>query len=148
MEKRRVINFDEFTKGEIYSELLKIREYLETKWDELKSNRQCIRTVYFINKVLGGDISGGWVSSNPKEHEQGGFLDKNGKWNFHYWNIIGDYIIDITSDQFGEDKINILDKSDRRYISTSTKMDIKQDFRYTGDVVDVWIDEYKKLNSI
>ena len=145
MEKRRVDNFSKFNKKKLHDDLQKIRDFLETKWADLKSTRQCIRTVYFINKVLGGDIYGGWVSSNPKPNEKGGFLDKNGKWNFHYWNVIGNYIVDITSDQFGENSINILDKNDKRYVNNSTKQDIKQDFRYTGDVVDSWIEEYKKL---
>lgn len=130
---------------DLYYKLSSIRDFLDTKFNG-DSTRQCIRTTYFLNKIFGGKICGGWISSNPHPSQKGGFSDKTGKWNFHYWLVLNNQIIDITSDQFGEPKINILSISDKRYYNTANLYDIKQDFRYVGDVVDIWIDEYKRNN--
>jgi len=149
MEKRcliYVLTFESYTES-IEDDLKDIRKFLENKWETKKSNRQCIRTVYFLKNVIGGKIVGGWVSSKPRENERGGFLDKTGKWNFHYWIEKNGKIIDITSDQFGEPKINVLPAKDARYVKNCTAQDMKNDFKFTGEVVDAWIEEYKKINK-
>jgi hypothetical protein len=137
--------FEQFkTDTSLDDQLKSIRVFLETKWDNGSSNRQCIRTVYFLKAILGGAIKGGWVSSNPRPDQKGGFLDKNGQWNFHYWLQKDDKIIDITSDQFGEPAINILSLNDKRYHNTTDAQYIKQDFKHTPYVVDEWIKEYRQ----
>jgi peptidoglycan/xylan/chitin deacetylase (PgdA/CDA1 family) len=130
------------------AKLQTIRQFLESKWDGENSTRQCIRTVYFLKHTIGGAIKGGWVSSNPKPNEKGGFLDKNGKWNFHYWLVKNGNIIDLTSDQFGEPAINILPENDTRYYPNADSYNLREDFKFTGFVVDEWIDEYSALYGI
>jgi len=125
-----------------YDELKVIKKFLETKWGN-DSLKQCIRGTYFLKELLGGEINGGWVSSNPSPDEVGGFKDRNGKWNFHYWLLKDNKIIDITSDQFGEKPINVLSGDDERYVNNADEYNKTHDFRYTPDIVDVWITEYK-----
>lgn len=128
---------------DLYS-LKKIRSFLETKWDNTNPLSQCIRTTYFLQKILGGKIAGGWVSSNPLASDKGGFKDQNGKWNFHYWLVLDNQIVDLTADQFGESPIIITSIKDHRYHSTATSQDIKQDFRFTPEIVDNWIGEFNR----
>lgn len=134
--------YERFNYEQLYTELKSIKIFLETKFTDKNSAKQCIRATYFLNKVIGGKICGGWTRTNPLPNERGGFKDKNGKWNFHYWIQKNDYIIDLTSDQFGEPSINILPKNDRRYCNNADEYNKKQDFKYTGDVVDKWISEW------
>lgn len=127
--------------------IIKIRRFLEERWNDNNPVRQCIRTVYFLQKVLGGKIKGGWVTTNPKSHEKGGFKDSKGNWNFHYWLEKDGKIIDLTSDQFGEPKINILPNSDNRYYHNADAYNLKHDFRYTPIIVDKWIKDFKEQEN-
>lgn len=124
--------------------LSSIRSFLESKWNDGSSQKQCIRATYFLHKLLGGTIKGGWVSSNPLPNESGGFFDKSGKWNFHYWLEKDGQIIDITSDQFMEPKIIVVPSGDKRYKNKATRQDIQDDFKWTKFVVDEWIEEYRR----
>jgi hypothetical protein len=51
----------------------------------------------------------------------------------------------LTSDQFGEATINILPENDTRYHPNADSYNLMEDFKFTGFVVDEWINEYTTL---
>ncbi|WDZ76013.1 hypothetical protein PWG15_15555 [Ensifer adhaerens] len=81
----------------------------------------CGRTSLFLVRALnaeGLDACGvsGTPRAGPLEPEIGpfGFLH-NGSWQGHAWVECGDFILDITADQFGAPPILVVDRADTRY---------------------------------
>jgi hypothetical protein len=129
-------------------ELKRLHAFLSTRWPNGLPHNQCNRTAYIVQKLLGGLVAGGW----PRDDRTGlkinrGFCDSTGKWRFHYWNVIGNYIVDLTAGQFEDDSIIFTDKNDPRYCAIVTGLpDDLKDFESTRtSIAAEWLAEYVSL---
>ncbi|KSV78886.1 hypothetical protein N182_17975 [Sinorhizobium sp. GL2] len=116
--------------------LLKIataaRHFIEPIWMEwhrhagadrptIASQGTCGRTSLFLQRVLSTQgFSADWVCGTPRsgplEPEIGPFGFNCGKsWQSHAWVECGDFIVDITADQFGAPPVLVVDRTDNRY---------------------------------
>jgi hypothetical protein len=87
----------------------------------VSSQWTCGRTSLFLVRILSTrGFEARWVSGTPRtapgEPEIGpyGYLC-DGIWQSHAWAECGDYIVDITADQFGAPPVLVVDRGDRRY---------------------------------
>lgn len=129
------------------SDLKKNKSFLKSKWGKDDSSNQCQRATWFLHRLYGGTIKGGWPKDGPRELNAGflcrGITCPDGEWAFHYWLEKDGYIIDLTSDQFvGGKDIVLTPVGDERYRSVSKQSDVDHDFRFTKQKVDPWIDEW------
>ena len=134
--------------------LEEVREFLEDNvWKNGSPNNQCQRSTWFLHKLIGGEIKGGWPRDGARELNAGfcckGFTCPDGEWAFHYWLEKDGHIIDITSDQFvGGEPIVMVPVGDPRYKAVSKANDIAHDFKHTKVVMDPWIERFREANSI
>lgn len=134
--------------------LEEVREFLEDNvWKNGSPNNQCQRSTWFLHKLIGGEIKGGWPKDGPRELNAGfcckGFTCPDGEWAFHYWLEKDGHIIDITSDQFvGGEPIVMVPVGDPRYKAVSKTNDVAHDFKHTKVVMDPWIERFRETNSI
>ena len=81
----------------------------------------CGRSSLFLIRVLNAQgLDAHWVSGTPRSAPSGpdigpfGFFH-DGSWQSHAWVECGDYIVDITADQFGAPPVLVVDSTDTRY---------------------------------
>ena len=64
---------------------------MQSKWsDENKTLGQCSITAFLVQDIFGGEVYG----------------IKRPDGNFHCYNVIGDCVFDLTSEQFGDEKLD------------------------------------------
>ncbi|NUS71045.1 MAG: hypothetical protein HOQ41_22055 [Ensifer adhaerens] len=108
------------------------RRFVEPIWVEwhrawggtppaIPSQWTCGRTSLFLVRVLSAQgFKAHWVSGTPRtkpdEPEIGpyGYVC-DGVWQSHAWVECGDFIVDITADQFGAPPVLVVDCTDNRY---------------------------------
>ncbi len=116
--------------------LLKIaaaaRRFVEPIWEEwhrhagadrpaIAAQGTCGRTSLFLQRVLNTQGFGAeWVCGTPRSGplgpENGPFGFRWGKtWQSHAWVECGNFIVDITADQFGAPPVLVVDRMDNRY---------------------------------
>ncbi len=108
------------------------RRFIEPIWLEwhrhsgadhpaIASQGTCGRTSLFLQRVLSTQGFGAnWVSGTPRsapfEPEIGPYGFFCGQsWQSHAWVKCGDFIVDITADQFGASPVLVVDRTDKRY---------------------------------
>lgn len=130
-------------------ELRRLQEFLSERWPQGLPHNQCNRTAYVVQKLFGGFVAGGWPrDDHTKQIINKGYCTSIGKWRQHYWNVIGNYIVDLTVGQFDESGI-CTDKDDSRYraavIGLPDEMEDFVDAR-TGIAAE-WLAEYMKFRK-
>ncbi|MGO4620947.1 hypothetical protein AB4Z34_11225 [Ensifer sp. 2YAB10] len=87
----------------------------------LPSQWTCGRSSLFLVRALsteGFDVvwASGTPRADPNEPEIGPFgFFHEGSWQSHAWVECGDFIVDITADQFGAPPVLVVDRTDTRY---------------------------------
>jgi hypothetical protein len=125
-------NTDLATRYQLLVVATTVRRFLEPAWAEwhmatgeipdVLSRWTCVRSSLFLQRVLHDDcnvlakLRNGTPRLSPKGAELGpfGFLSDK-KWQSHAWISVGDWIVDVTADQFGASSIIVTARSDPRY---------------------------------
>ena len=72
-----------------------------------------------------------------------GYKDVKGKWYDHSWITLNNKIIDLTSDQFGGDKVVFTTINNCNYNPSPNQKAFEQDFTSLTPVVNKWIKYYE-----
>ncbi len=115
---------------QLFSIAEKVRFFLEPVWvgwqaergvrPDILSQSLCGKSSLFLQKVLSENFlfKAEWVSGTPFEDGSGhaacGFRAKDG-WQGHAWVEAGEFIVDITADQFGGPPVLVTNINDARY---------------------------------
>jgi hypothetical protein len=117
----------------LFIELAAIRQFLEPLWQELQrewggeegacpSLYMCRHAALFLVAVLpGAEIEAG-------RGDGAGFLDANGQWQDHAWVRQGEWLLDITADQFGAAPVIVTAPHDPRYRANLSQAEITTQF--------------------
>lgn len=146
---------------DLFSLSFKMRRFLEPLWEQKHkkwgenipkpvSRFMCRYTSIFVKQILQQYnqtnlvISAGRPKKNYEGTSQGkyGFLSKNGCWYDHCWVETDKLIVDLTSDQFGDSPIIITAKSDRRYKSNLSELDLQQDLMKLSSTSKKWLNQW------
>lgn len=147
--------------------LTEVRRFLIPKWKEKQQeiadkkqtsmdslfksddDQMCRFTSLFLAKFLMANAGGKWRVAGGDVWEgrfsTGGYLGNDGNWHGHYWVTNGKTIIDITTEQFGGQKIHIVKASDERYADNYTKSELKEHMSHVKGTVDLWMGESLKI---
>jgi len=108
------------------------RRFIEPVWHDwhrardgeipgVASRHTCARTSLFLVKVLHREgLPAEWMSGIPRLSDEGPDLGPfgffvDGSWQSHAWVRGGDWIVDITADQFGSAPVVVAPACDPRY---------------------------------
>jgi hypothetical protein len=100
----------------------------------------CRYSAAFVSDLLGW----GWRVKGGAPHHDGdsaGFFDGSA-WHPHHWVSDGYWIVDLTADQFGADKIIVTTVSDPRYRPNYTQEELEEAMSHVEDRVEAWVDSY------
>ena len=81
-------------------------------------------------------------SKNGTPHGLYGFQDRLGNWHDHSWVLIGDQIVDITADQFGELPVITSDVLDKRYRPSPDQAPFANIFNRLSSKSGMWVAYY------
>jgi hypothetical protein len=140
------------------------RKFLEPRWFSLHqvwgnsqpekvSKYMCRYTSIFMKTILNLDTQQSWrlVAGRPKIKEYEGtdkgcfgFCTSSGLFFDHCWVQSVDLIVDITSDQFGEEKVLITPVGDRRYHKNLEEEDFHSEVLKLSHRSEKWVQEWNK----
>lgn len=137
-----------------------VRAFLEPRWVEwhqregdpaprVVSQGTCGRSSLFLRDVLRAEgLMAEFVAGTPG---QPGAADQGfrcgGEWCGHAWVECGDWIVDVTADQFGDDPVIVTFIGDRRYrhgVDGSEPQYLKRRARVARDLMGEWKAQMKE----
>lgn len=136
------------------------RSFLEAMWfhthrewqDEqpsVPSRHMCRYSSLFLKRILkkNHDINADIIAGRPSQELDGtpqgeyGFEDANGNLHDHCWLQVNDWIIDITADQFGAEKI-ILTQNAPFHHASPDQSAFQEEYQILQSRVDKWLQAY------
>ena len=148
-----------------YTQLLEcaieVRSFLEKMWPqwhqargetpETQSEGTCGRSSFFLKRVYFEELRIEAVFATGGKGcglSQSGFFS-NGKWHNHSWlEVAGNYIVDLTADQFNEPPITIVPIADPRYLKGEHDCAYPEEIENRHRMVDrIWPEWVKYKNT-
>jgi hypothetical protein len=142
------------------------RKFLEPKWCSLHqlwgdeqpeklSKYMCRYTSIFLKSLLNSGTQRSWrlAAGKPLSRESEGtkdgyfgFCTSSGLFFDHCWVQSVDLIVDITSDQFGDEEVIITSIDDPRYHSNLEEADLWSEIARLAHRPEQWLQEWNRQN--
>lgn len=142
------------TNLELPNRLVVVRGALEGYWAAWAIERSrpsaatgesmCRFTSAFLVLILGNQwwVGGGEPYATGKA---GGFFDGT-TWHAHYWITDGEFIVDLTANQFGAPAIVFTSTEDSRYFENCTEFELAESLHHVQHRAQEWAKHFQDLH--